>query len=602
MTVDTQKVPTRAEAAPEYIWDLTLIFGDSEGWERELVAAEKQAGELAAMQGTLGSDPEQLLGALTLRDEVTKKLYAIYMYAHHLKDSDATNPIGQGLSQRAGSFVARTSAILAFIEPEILSIPAETIETWVREEAGLHVYAYELEKLNKQREHIRSAEVEQVIAEFSDITRAPYSTFEMLVDSDVVFPSIEDEQGKQVQLSHARYGRFLESKDRRVRRDAFKQYYSAITPFRNTIATTLGAAIRTHVVEARLRGYSSALEAALKPNEIPTEVYHNLIGTVEANLPTMHRYMEVRKRLMGLDDLHFYDLYTPPVVELDRTFSYEQARDLVVDAFAPLGPAYATALHEAFGSRWIDVYENVGKRSGAYSGGSYTTPPYILLNYQDRLHDVFTLAHELGHSMHSYFTRRNQPFVYGNYTIFVAEVASTLNEALLVHSMLNSNPDEALQRRLLVQQLEDIRSTIIRQTMFAAFELYMHEVAERGEPLTADALSAKYRELVERYYGPTLVIDEELASEWARIPHFYYGFYVYQYATGLSAALALSRQIINEGAPAVERYLAFLRSGSSRSSIDLLREAGVDMTSPTPIQAAMDTFADLLGQLEQIAV
>jgi len=599
--IDTQKVPTRGEVPVEHTWDLSVIFPDVEQWERELAATEELAKELAGFQGTLGDDPEQLLGALTLRDEVAKRLYALYVYASHRKDSDSTDPVGQGLAERAGTFAARTGAVLAFIEPEILAIPEDTIAAWVRDTAGLHVYAYELEKLNKQRAHIRSAEVEGVLAEFSDLTRAPYNTFEMLLNSDVIFPNIEDEHGNTVQLSHARYGRFIEHRDRRVRHDAFKGYYSAIKPFRNTISTTLGAAVRSHVLEARLRGYESALEAALKPNEIPTAVYHSLIGTVEANLPRLHRYLELRKRLMGLDELRFYDLYTPPLPEEEElTVSYEEARDLVTAAFAPLGADYAAALQEAFGSRWIDVYENVGKRSGAYSGGAYTTPPFILLNYQNRLHDVFTLAHELGHSMHSFFTRRHQPYVYGNYTIFVAEVASTLNEALLVHHLLHSREDEQLRRRLIVQQLEDIRGTIFRQTMFAAFELMMHERAERGEPLTADWLSASYRDLVARYLGPALALDEELSYEWSRIPHFYYNFYVYQYATGLSAALALSRQIIQEGQPAVERYLRFLQSGSSQSSIDLLRAAGVDMASPEPVQAAMDAFDDLVDQLEAL--
>ncbi|ACL24218.1 oligoendopeptidase F [Chloroflexus aggregans] len=601
MTLSANSIPTRAEIPVEYTWDLSQIFADVPAWEQERSAVEARAQELAALQGTLAQGPAQLLAALTLRDEVAQRLHALYVYALHRKDSDGTDPVGQGLAERAGSFAARIQAVLAFIEPEILTIPAETLDEWLAATPGLQVYRYALEKLNRQRAHIRSAEVEQVMAALSDIVRAPYATFSMLTDADLQFPTIEDEQGQPVKLSHARYGRLLESHDRRVRRDAFKGYYSAFLPFRNTLATTLGAAIRSHVIEARLRNYGSALEAALAPNEIPVEVYHNLIATVEANLPRFHRYLTVRRRLMGLDDLHFYDLYVQPVPDVEMTIPYREACDLMREAFRPLGPEYGAALDQMFTRRWIDVYENVGKRSGAYSGGSYGTPPYILLNYQDRLRDVFTLAHELGHSLHSYFTRATQPFVYGEYTIFVAEVASTLNEALLTHYMLQSGADEALRRRLLAQQIEEIRGTIFRQTMFAAFELWMHEQAERGQPLTADALSQHYRELVVRYHGPELVIDDELAYEWLRIPHFYYQFYVYQYATGLSAALALSRQIINEGQPAVERYLRFLRSGSSRSSIDLLRDAGVDMTSPAPIQAAMDTFAELVSQLEQLA-
>jgi oligoendopeptidase F len=601
MTIDTHKVPTRAEAAPEYTWDLGLVFSDTAAWEAELAALDGLSQEFLAMQGTLGQGPGQLLAALRLRDEVARRLWALYMYAHQMKDSDGTSPVGQALNERAGSFVARTSAALAFIDPEILAIPEETLAAWVAQEEGLKLYAYELEKLNKQRAHIRSAEVEGILAQFSDITRAPHAIFEMLTDSDLTFPSIVDEQGTTVQLSHARYGRYIESGDRRVRHDAFKGLYSAYKPFRNTIATALGAAVRTHVLDARVRNFGSALEAALKPNEIPLDVYHNLVGTIEANLPKLHRYMAIRKKLMGLDDLRIYDLYTPPVPEVALEVPYAEAQEMMLAAFAPLGPNYAEALRQSFSSRWIDVYENVGKRSGAYSGGSYGAPPYILLNYQDRLNDVFTLAHELGHSMHSYFTRKTQPFVDGSYTIFVAEVASTLNEALLTDYLLKNRDDEQLRKRLLVQQIEDVRTTIFRQTMFAAFELDMHTRAEAGESLTADGLSQRYYDLVGKYHGPAVTLDEEIAWEWARIPHFYYNYYVYQYATGLSAALALSRQIIDEGRPAIDRYLRFLSSGSSQSSIDLLRGAGVDMTTPAPIQAAMDTFDGLLDQLEQLA-
>ncbi len=596
--IDTQRVPARAEAAPEYTWDLGLVFADTDAWEAELGALERLAQEFLALQGTLGQGPGQLLAALRLRDDVGRRLWALYMYARQLKDSDGTSPTGQALNDRAGSFVARTSASLAFIDPEILSIPEQTLTAWVADYEGLGLYAYELEKLNKQRAHIRSAEVERLLAQFSDITRAPYEIFEMLNDSDISFPSIEDEQGATVQLSQSRYGRYVESGNRRVRHDAFKGLYSAYKPFRNTLATTLSTVVRTHALDARVRNFGSALDAALKPNEIPLDVYHNLISTIEANLPKLHRYMAIRKKIMGLDDLRIYDLYTPPVPEVALEVPYAEAQDIMLAAFAPLGPSYGAALRESFGNRWIDVYENVGKRSGAYSGGAYSTPPYILLNYQNRLHDVFTLAHELGHSMHSYFTRKAQPFVYGSYTIFVAEVASTLNEALLTDYLLKHHANEQLRKRLLVQQLEDVRTTIFRQTMFAAFELDMHVRAEAGEPLTADGLSQRYSDIVGRYHGPAVTLDAEIAWEWARIPHFYYNFYVYQYATGLSAALALSRQIIDDGQPAIDRYLRFLSSGSSQSSIDLLRGAGVDMTSPAPIQAAMDTFDSLLDQLE----
>ncbi len=600
MTLEPQKVPSRSEVPVEWTWNLGLMFPDLPTWEQELAAVETQAQTVATLQGTLSQSAAHLLAALRLRDEVGQRLYVLYVYANHRKDSDATDPVGQALQERAGSFAARVAAQLAFIEPEILSLPAATLEEWSKSEPGLALYAYELAKINHQRAHIRSAEVESLLAAFGDVTRAPYELFEMLTDSDLSFPTITDEHGATVQLSHARYGRFIESPDRRVRHDAFKGYYSAFSPFRNTLGTALGAAVRTHVLNARVRHYSSALEAALDPNELPTTVYHQLITTVEANLNLMHRYMATRKRLMGLDELHVYDLYTQPVPEVELKVPFPEARTLLQAAFAPLGEAYGAVLQQAFDKRWIDVYENVGKRSGAYSGGTFGTPPFVLLNYQDRLYDAFTLAHELGHSLHSFFTRKTQPFVYSNYTMFVAEVASTLNEALLTDYLLKQRADEALRRVLLVQQLEDIRRTIFRQTMFASFELTIHQMAEAGEPLTAEALSERYRDLVVRYHGPALILDDEIALEWARIPHFYYNFYVYQYATGLSAALALSQQIMHEGQPAVERYLRFLSGGSSRSSIDLLRDAGVDMTTPAPVQAALTTFGTLLDELERL--
>ncbi|NCC36122.1 MAG: oligoendopeptidase F, partial [Chloroflexia bacterium] len=371
MSIDTHKVPTRSEAITEYTWDLGLVFADVEAWERELAAIEELARKVASFQGSLGQSGAHLAEVLQLRDEVAQRVYALYVYAMHRKDSDATDPVGQALQERAGSFAARVMASMAYVEPEILTIPEEVLVGWVAETEALQVYAYEFAKLNRQRAHIRSAEVEGILAQFSDVTRAPYEVFEMLSDSDLTFPSITDENGATVQLSHARYGRFLESNHRQVRHDAFKGYYGAYRPFRNTMATALGASIRTHVLDARIRNYSSALASALEPNEIPVEVYHNLLATVEANLGLNHRYMEIRKRLMGLDELRIYDLYAQPVPIPELIVPYDEAREMMLAAFAPLGDEYAAALQQAFGNRWIDVYENVGKRSGAYSGGAY---------------------------------------------------------------------------------------------------------------------------------------------------------------------------------------------------------------------------------------
>ncbi len=598
----TEQVPTRSKAATETTWNLSIVYADHAAWERDVVELERITADLVAMQGNVGESAQSLLTALRLRDDVGTVLYQLYVYASHLKDSDSTDPVGQALDERAGSLAARIGAQAAFVEPEILAIPDDLLTEWLRDTPALAVYAYDLEKLQAQRAHVRTAEVEAVLAAFGDITRAPNEIFDILTNADLPFPTISDEHGQPVTLSHARFGRYLESSDRRVRRDAFAGMYAAFRGLRNTLGTTLSAAVRTHTLNARVRGYDSALAASLEPNDIPLAVYHNLVSTVNDNLPRLHRYMEIRKRLLGVDELHPYDLYVSLVPESDVRIPYNDAREMMAAAFAPLGDEYGAALQRSFAERWIDVYENIGKRSGAYSGGAYTTPPFILLNYQDRLNDAFTLAHELGHSMHSFFTRSAQPFVYGNYTLFVAEVASTLNEALLTSYLLTTHPDPALKKRLIVEQLDAIRTTIFRQTMFAEFELQIHTRAEAGEALPSESLTQWYYDLVTRYHGAAMVADEQIGWEWARVPHFYYNFYVYQYATGLSAALALSTGIITEGAPAVERYLAFLRGGSSRSSIDLLRTAGVDMATPAPIQAAMERFSALLDELEALPV
>ncbi len=597
---EAHKVPRRDEVPVEHTWDLALMYASDAVWRQETAALEAMIPEIGTLEGTVGQSAATLLRALKLRDDVGIRIYQIYRYASHRRDSDSTDPAGQALAERAGSLYAKIAAATAFIEPEILAISEDTIAAWLREEPELELYAYALEELARQRAHVRSAEVEAILAQFYDVTRATHETFEVLTNADLDFPTIEDENGQTVKLSHARYGRFMESHDRRVRRDAFKGMFGAFGGIRNTLGTTLAAEVRSHVLNARIRNYESALEATLQPHDIPLDVYHNLIATINANLPRLHRYMRVRKRLMGLDEMHFYDLYAPLVPQADIDVPYAEASATVQAAFAALGAEYAAAINRAFNSRWIDVYENLGKRSGAYSGGAHRAAPFILMNYQDKLRDMFTLAHELGHSMHSFFSWRTQPFVYSNYTIFVAEVASTLNEALLTDHLLKTRDDPALRKHLIAQQLEDIRATVFRQTMFAEFELDIHGRAEAGEPLTADSISRPYFDLVARYLGPDIVLDEELGWEWARIPHFYANFYVYQYATGLSAALALSRKLTAEGQPAVDRYLTFLRSGSSRSSIDLLRDAGVDMTTPAPIQAAMDQFDALLDELEAL--
>jgi oligoendopeptidase F len=600
--IETQEIRARTEVPVEFTWDLTVVYENDAAWEREVAEVEAMKPDLAALQGTVGRSAAALLHALEATERAAMKIQRVYLYARMRKDTDGTDTTAQALDSRAASLYSQVGAALSFLEPEILTIPPETLATWQASESRLEPYAYNLDHLMRMRAHVRSAEVEEVMAEFSDVTRAPVDAFEALTNVDLTFPTVEDERGQQVKLSDTRYLTFMRSSNQRLRHDAFKAFFDTYGSVKTTLATTLGATVRDHVLSARLRKHPSALAASLKPNDIPVEVYGTLVSTIHANLPLLHRYMTVRKGLMGLDELHPYDLYAPLVPDVEDSFDYEMGKRMVCDAFTPLGEEYAQGLEQVLDRRWIDVYENVGKQSGAYSGGVYTTPPFILLNYQDRLTDVATLAHELGHSLHSYFTRKKQPFVSGDYTTFVAEVASTLNEALLTAHLLATTDDAAMRTRLIVEQMEGIRSTIFRQTMFAEFELAIHERAEAGEALTSDWLSAKYLELARQYYGPELVIDEELAMEWAFIPHFYFDFYVYQYATGKSAALALATQILEEGEPAVRRYLTFLSSGSSRSPIDLLRDAGVDMTTPAPIQQSMDQFETLLNDLEATSI
>ncbi len=597
----TSRVPLRSEIPTEFTWDLTTVYADDASWEGAVEALQAQIPAAEALQGSIAAGPAALLKALHLRDQLYRQIERIHVYASMRKDSDSGDSAAQALTERAGSLLARLRAAFAYLEPEILDQSDETLRSWQAGNPQLSVYAHALDEILRKRPHVRSAEVENVVAQLSDVTRAPGEIFNILSNADLAFPTIQDENHQPIGLSQGRYLRFMESSDRRVRQETFRGLHGAFRTVRNTIGMTLAAAVRNHVIQARIHHYASALHASLHPNDIPAEVYHNLVATVEANLPRLHRYMRLRRRLLGLDALRYYDLYAPLVAEVELAVPYPEATRTIRAALEPMGADYIDVLDRAFRSRWIDVYENAGKRSGAYSGGAYETAPFILLNYQNTLSDMFILAHELGHTGHSYFSRRSQPFVYGDYTIFVAEVASTLNETLLTDYLLRTRDDAALRKHLMVQQMEDIRTTVIRQTMFASFELAIHQMAETGKPLTAENLSQRYLEIVRRYYEAEVELDDDVAVEWARIPHFYYNFYVYQYATGLSAALALSRQILSEGRPAVERYLRFLSSGSSRSPIDLLRDAGVDMTSPQPIQQAMDTFDQLLTQLEAIS-
>lgn len=596
----TKALPKRHEALKESTWDLEAIYPDERRWEADFQSVKVEIPRLAAFAGTLGNSAAQLLAGLRLRDDTSKLLEQLLVYARMRKDEDNGNNAYQALADRAMTLATDFSSATAFFTPEILSMPEERLNEFVASEPGLGLYRHYLDQLIRQREHVRSAEVEMVLAQSGEVARIPNETYTMLTSVDLKFPTVTDEQGNPVELSQSRYNQLRESQNRHVRREAFEAIHQSYQDYRNTLASSLAGSVRSDIFYARAKNYPTALDAALGPNNIPPAVYHNLVSTVNDNLGSLHRYMRIRKRLLGLDELHHYDLYVPMVPDVQVSVPYGEATGMVREGLKPMGPEYLSALEKALASRWIDVYENEGKTSGAYSGGSYTTHPYILLNYQQTLTDVFTLAHELGHSMHSYFTRTTQPYVYGDYTIFVAEVASTLNESLLTSHLLKQSTDPKLRAYLVNQYLERFRTTLYRQTMFAEFELDIHSKAERGEPLTPDVLSATYADLNARYYGPEVVPDEAIAIEWARIPHFYWSFYVYQYATGISAAAALAHQILTEGDVAVRRYLTFLKSGSSRYSIDLLKEAGVDMTSPQPVQEAIAVFDSLLDEIEKL--
>lgn len=600
-SVSTTTLPKRSELALDATWALDRIYPTNELWEEDFRRVEAMVAALEEHRGGLGQSAATLLIALRARDELNMTLERLVAYARMRRDEDNANTTYQALTDRAMSLATRAGAAESFFEPEILEIDDARIEAFLAQDEDLSLYRHHLEELRRQREHIRTAEIEELLAQAGEIGRAPGTIFTMLNNADLTFPTIVDEHGEPVELTKGRYIRLLESQDRRVRQDAFAAMYETYGKLRNTIGATLASSVKRDVFYARARRYESSLAAALEPSNIPLSVYHNLLAAVDDNLPHLHRYLRLRRRLLGLDDLHMWDLYVPMVAEAQRDIPWEEATATVAASLAPLGQEYVAVVREGLSTRWVDVYENAGKTSGAYSYGTYTTHPYILMNYQPTLDAVFTLTHEFGHALHSYYSRGTQPYVYSGYTIFLAEVASTLNEALLTHHLLAGTTDRRFRMALINRFLEAIRTTLYRQAMFAGFELQIHEQAERGEALTPEWLNTTYAALNERYYGAEVVIDEPIALEWARIPHFYRAFYVYQYATGIAAAVALSQQILNEGEPAVRRYKEFLSSGSADYSIPLLQRAGVDMTSPAPVRQALDTFGRLVTELEELA-
>lgn len=594
-----KKIPVRSEADPKYTWALEDVYASNDVWKADLEKARALPAQLAAYKGHLGDSAQKLLEFLQLGDDISVLFDALYGYAQRRSDEDTANSLYQGMTSQAMSAMVAVDAASSFETPELLAIPDDKLEQFYQEEPALETYRLALTRIRSKRAHILSDAEEKLLAAAGEMSQAPDSVYSVFADADLKFPSATDKDGNSHPVTHGTYIPLMHSADRVLRKSAFASLYSVYGQFRNTAAALLSAQVKQLKFYADARKYDSTLQASLDGNYVPTEVYTNLISAVHENMAPMYRYVDLRRKLLGVDELHMYDLYTPIVSDVDVNIPYEEAKQTVYDALACMGDDYRAILKEGFDNRWIDVYENVGKCSGAYSAG-LRKHPYVLLNYSGTLDSMFTLAHEMGHAIHSYLSNKHQPVAYSNYSIFVAEVASTCNEALLMQHLLKTTKDKKRRAYLINYFLEQFRTTLYRQTMFAEFELEINRRNERGESLTAESLNALYHELNHQYFGDDIVIDKEIDLEWARIPHFYYDYYVYQYATGYSAAIALSRRILKEGAPAVKDYIHFLSGGCSTDPISLLRGAGVDMASTAPIHDALQLFDELITEMEQL--
>lgn len=596
----TKEIFDRKDIQKELKWDIESMYENQEAWNQDYIKAIELANKFEARRGNVVTSSDNLLNTLKDRDELYRLVENLYSYSHMKLDEDTRLGSSQEVSDKGMSLYVEVGDKTSFLEPEILSLEENKIEAFLEENKELRLYKQYLDDLLRQKDHVLTAREESIIAQFGEVAGSPEKIFSMLNNADLTFPTIKDENGMDIEITSGNFIPLMESTNRDVRRNAFKEVYKTYNKFKNTFAATLNGDLKNNIVNSKLRNFSSSREASLSANNIPISVYDNLITAIHGNLGTMHKYMDIRKRVLKLDELHMYDLYVPIVQDVDFSIPYDQGVETIKKALVPLNKEYLTAMEEGFSSGWIDVLENRGKRSGAYSGGSYDSKPYILLNYQDTLDNVFTVAHEMGHSLHSYFTRKNQSFIYGNYGIFVAEVASTANEALLLDYMLNNVKNKNEKLYLLNHYLESFRTTVFRQAMFAEFEKIIHEHLEHGGALTADYLCETYKGLNVLYYGPNMIVDDEIAIEWARIPHFYYNYYVFQYATGFSAAVALSQKILKEGDSSVEKYLDFLKSGSSDYPINVLRKAGVDMETTEPVNNAMDLFKRLVDEFDEL--
>lgn len=595
----------RKEVEIDDQWDVASLYPSLEAWKEDFSELTKERTEkgwwphLGSYQGKIGEDSTKLTSLLNDALDIERRLYKLYTYAHLRHDEDVANETYKEAYDKISLLYYDFQNETSWVQPEILQLPDETLETYLKDAKleGHHIY---LKKLSVLKPHTLSADKEHLLSLAGKALQTPQKTFGVFNNADLKFGMIKDEKGEEVELTHGSYGLYLQSKDRTLRKNAVLGLHGRFQEFENTVSELLNGQIQKDVFEAKARHYSSSLHAALTPHQIDPEVYHNLIATVRKNLPVLHRYVSLRKKFLGYEKLHFYDLYVSLIPKFEKHYSYPEAVQLVLNAVKPLGDEYHQILGKGLGEeRWVDRYENARKRSGAYSSGCYDSIPYILMNYNGTLRDVMTLAHEAGHSVHSHYSNKHQPFQYSNYPIFVAEVASTFNEELLFRHLMENATTEEERCYLLNQKIDDVRATLFRQTQFAEFELMTHTLAEKGVPLTATTLKEIYRKLNEDYYGPDLMIDPEIEVEFLRIPHFYTSFYVYQYATGISAANALVERLVKEGDKAREAYLRFLSSGSSKYPVELLEVAGVNMRESAPIQTLIDRFSELVNQFEE---
>lgn len=595
----SERIPQRNEIPAEHKWSIEDLYATDAAWEQDLGKAKEFPAKIASYKGLLSTDSAKLLEYLKYDDDMTVLLENMINYAQRKNDEDTREAKYQDMVSRLEMLFVDISGASAFVTPEILSIDDETMERFYKEQPGMELYRLCIDRVRRKKAHILSEAEERIMALAGDMTNSPDTIFSMLDDADMKFPDAVDNDGNRHQVTHGSYIPLMHSNDRALRKSAFESLYGVYENFKNTSAAVLASQVKCLTFNARARRYESTLEAALSGNEVPVEVYKQLIEAVHENMDYMYKYVKLRKKLLGVDELHAYDLYAPIVSDIEVNIPFDQAKQEVYDSLAPMGEDYRAIFREGIENRWIDIYENEGKRSGAYSAGA-RVHPYVLLNHKDTLDSEFTLAHEMGHAIHSYLSNKNQPVVYADYVIFVAEVASTCNESLLMQHLLKTTTDKKRRAYLINYFLEQFRTTLYRQTMFAEFELMINEKVENGESLTAEALCDMYRKLNLLYYGEDIVIDHELDMEWARIPHFYYNYYVYQYATGFSAAIALSQRILREGESAVKDYIGFLSGGCSKDPISLLRGAGVDMTSKKPVTEALKLFGELIDEMEDL--